>query len=53
MEKELNIKDGYKWDDTQDYRIISKCGEKALTINYKRQLSFSRNVLFKPTISIV
>ena len=36
MEKQLNLEYGYKWDDTQDYRIISKCAEKALTVDYKR-----------------
>ncbi len=28
LEKELNIRDGYEWNDSQDYRIILKAARK-------------------------
>lgn len=36
LEKNLNIRDGYKWNDSHDYRVILKAGEKALQTDYIR-----------------
>ncbi len=36
MEKTLNLQYGYYWNDTQDYRIITNCAKKALSIDFKR-----------------
>jgi hypothetical protein len=38
LEKELNLRDGYPWNDTQDYRVISKLakeGAKAQPLSAK------------------
>lgn len=36
LEKEWNIRDGYGWNDSQDYRAINKASQLALLIDYDR-----------------
>ena len=34
MERDFNIRDGYDWNDSQDYRIIIKAAKAALLVDY-------------------
>ncbi len=38
LEKELNIRDGYSWNDSQDYRVILKAAEAAKLADYDRYI---------------